>query len=228
MGLNSFVAQEARPLPIFVLADVSGSMSGPKIKELNIALRDMISALNNVDDVRGKFQLCVISFGGNAANVVQPLTDVAKVSLTELEANGETPMGSAFTQVAEMIENREIVPSRAYAPTIVLISDGMPTDFSGGQDYSNWAPLVMLHSGPRSSKCQRLAMGIGDDADMAMLKAFVKNNQIPVIKSNSAKGIASFFHWVTMSTIARATSVAPNNVSVVAPTYLMDEEEITI
>jgi imidazole glycerol phosphate synthase subunit HisF len=71
-------------------------------------------------------------------------------------------------------------------------------------------------------------MGIGSDADMAMLKAFVKNNQIPVIKSNGAKGIARFFRWVTMSTIARATSVAPNNVSVVAPTSLMDEEEITI
>ena len=55
MGLNSFVAQEARPLPIFILADASGSMSGPKIQELNLALRDMVSALNNVTDIRGKF-----------------------------------------------------------------------------------------------------------------------------------------------------------------------------
>lgn len=228
MGLNSFVAQEARPLPIFILADASGSMSGPKIQELNLALRDMVSALNNVTDIRGKFQLCVISFGNDTINVVQPLTDLANVSLTELVADGNTPMGGAFDHVSTMIEDRAVVSSRAYAPTIVLISDGMPTDFPGGHDYYGWAPLAKLHSGQRSSKCQRLAMGIGNDADMAMLKAFVKNDQIPVIKSNGAKGIASFFRWVTMSTIARAASTTPNNTSVIAPITLMDEEDITI
>lgn len=228
MGLNSFVAQEARPLPIFVLADVSGSMSGAKIQELNLALRDMVSSLSNVTDIRGKFQLCVISFGNNTINVVQPLVDLANVSLTELTAEGNTPMGGAFDLVYTMIEDRAVVSSRAYAPTIVLISDGIPTDSPSSHDYNNWVPLAKLHSGQRTSKSQRLAMGIGDDADMDMLKAFVKNDQIPVIKSNGAKGIASFFRWVTMSTIARVTSATPNNVSVVAPISLMDEEDITI
>ena len=31
MGLNNYVAREPRPLPIFVLADTSGSMRGEKI-----------------------------------------------------------------------------------------------------------------------------------------------------------------------------------------------------
>ena len=61
MGLDKFVAREPRPLPIFVLADTSGSMNGEKINELNLALREMLNALNNADDIRGKFQLSVIS-----------------------------------------------------------------------------------------------------------------------------------------------------------------------
>ena len=64
MGLNSYVAREPRPLPIFILADTSGSMRGEKINELNLALREMLNALNAADDIRGKFQLSVIAFGG--------------------------------------------------------------------------------------------------------------------------------------------------------------------
>ena len=35
MALKNFVAREPRPLPIFILADTSGSMRGEKIDELN-------------------------------------------------------------------------------------------------------------------------------------------------------------------------------------------------
>ena len=57
MGLNSYVAREPRPLPIFILADTSGSMRGEKINELNLSIREMLSSLNAADDIRGKFQL---------------------------------------------------------------------------------------------------------------------------------------------------------------------------
>ena len=41
MGLNSYVAREPRPLPIFILADTSGSMRGEKINELNLSIREL-------------------------------------------------------------------------------------------------------------------------------------------------------------------------------------------
>lgn len=231
MGLNSYVAREPRALPIFVLADASGSMRGEKINELNLALREMQNALRNVDDIRGKFQLCVISFG-NTVNVEQPLADINEINLPELTASGNTPMGEAFDMVREMIENREIVSSRSYAPTIVLISDGIPTDCSEeiyqSKKYDDWEPLVNLHSGERTAKSQRLALGIGVDADYGMLKKFINNSEIPVIKSNDATGITKFFKWVTMSTIARMNSVNPNATSTVAPVFDIDEEDIVI
>jgi len=231
MGLNSYVAREPRALPVFVLADTSGSMRGEKINELNLALREMLRALNNVDDIRGKFQLCVISFGGEV-KVEQPLEDIDKISLSELSASGNTPMGTAFDIVRNMIEDRSVVSSRSYAPTIVLISDGIPTDCSESiftnKKYADWEPLNELHKGERSSKSQRLALGIGSDADFEMLKAFIHADGIPVIKAGDATGIAKFFRWVTMSTVARMNSVNPNVTSTVAPIFDMDEEDIII
>ena len=231
MGLNSYVAREPRPLPIFILADTSGSMRGEKINELNLALREMLIALNEADDIRGKFQLSVIAFGGEV-RLVQPLQDIAGLSLSELTAAGNTPMGQAFETVQEMIEDREIVTSRAYTPTIVLISDGITTDCSEEmyrrKNYFDWEPLKSLHSGERSAKCQRLALGIGDDADTEMLKAFIDNPEVPVIKTKDASGIAKFFRWVTMSTVARMHSVNPNETAVVAPLFDIDAEDIVI
>ena len=231
MGLDNFVAKEPRPLPIFVLADTSGSMNGDKISELNLALREMLNALNNADDIRGKFQLSVITFGGDV-KILQPLADVSGITLSELTASGNTPMGQTFEIVKDMIEDREIVSSRAYTPTIVLISDGLPTDCSEEmyrkKNYFDWEPLKELHSGERSSKCQRLALGIGEDADVEMLKTFIDNPEIPVIKTRDASGITKFFKWVTMSTVARMTSVNPNETNVVAPLFDIDEEDIVI
>ena len=231
MGLNSYVAREPRALPIFILADTSGSMRGEKISELNLALREMLTALKDVDDIRVKFQLCVIGFGGDV-NVLQPLADIDGLQLPELNAAGNTPMGEAFDTVREMIEDRNVVSSRAYAPTIVLISDGIPTDCSEeiyhSKEYSKWEPLNNLHSAERSSKSQRLALGIGADADFGMLKEFINNPEIPVIKANDASGITKFFRWVTMSTVARMNSVNPNSASTVAPMFDMDEEDIVI
>ena len=78
MGLNSYVAREPRPLPIFILADTSGSMRGDKINQLNLAMREMLTALNAADDIRGTFQLCIISFGGEV-KVVQVVKGVDPV-----------------------------------------------------------------------------------------------------------------------------------------------------
>jgi Uncharacterized protein encoded in toxicity protection region of plasmid R478, contains von Willebrand factor (vWF) domain len=231
MGLNNYVAREPRPLPVFILADTSGSMRGEKINELNLAIREMVAALNAADDIRGKFQLCIIAFGGEV-KILQELADVNDITLTELTASGNTPMGQTFELVKDMIEDRSVVSSRAYTPTIVLISDGIPTDCSEEmyrrKNYFDWEPLKELHEGERSSKCQRLALGIGEDADIEMLKVFIDNPEIPVIKTKDASGISKFFRWVTMSTVARMNSINPNEAGVVAPIFDIDAEDIVI
>lgn len=229
MGLNDFtIKNNVRALPVFILADTSGSMEGEKIQALNNALREMVSSLSSVEDIRGEFKVSIITFGGDVM-LHQELENVDKIQLTELTARGNTPMGSAISLVSELINDKSIVPSTAYTPTIVLVSDGMPTDIrvedATFDDYINWEPIVQLQSNEnRASKCLRLAMGIGADADNDMLKAFVNNSSIPVFKSKDAAGIQSFFKWVTMSTVSRMTSANPNNTDSILPDELIEED----
>jgi len=231
MSLKDFSLKEPRALPVFILADKSGSMEGEKINELNLALREMLTTLKNTTDIRGKFQLAIIGFGEDV-EIIQPLADLPEISLRELSAVGRTPMGEAFDVLSAMLEDENCVSSRAYTPTIVLISDGQPTD-SPQEDmdfheFLEWEPLKKLQYGDRSKKCQRLAMGIGQDADIDMLKAFINNPEIPVIKSKDATGISAFFKWVTMSTISRMNSINPNVLALPPPVFDTDSLEIII
>ena len=231
MKLSNFVSKEPRSLPIFILADTSGSMMGEKINELNLALRQMITEFQNVDEIRGKFQLSIITFG-STVNVIQPLADIESIHLSELSAGGRTPMGAAFETVTAMIEDKAVVPSRAYTPTIVLVSDGVPTDcpqecyLSG--NYSNWDLLNKLKCSERSRKCQRLALAIGNDADVKMLREFIGNEETPLIKAHNVQGISKFFKWVTMSTIARMSSVNPDIVQSSNVVFDIEDEDIII
>jgi uncharacterized protein YegL len=232
MSLKDFVSREPRALPVFILADKSGSMEGEKINELNLALREMLTTLKNTTDIRGKFQLAIIGFGEDV-EIIQPLADLPEISLRELSAEGQTPMGEAFDVLSAMLEDKDCVSSRAFTPTIVLISDGLPTDspqeHMSFSELLEWEPLKNLqHGGERSRKCQRLAMGIGQDADIDMLKAFINNPEIPVIKSKDATGISAFFKWLTMSTINRMNSVNPNILGLPPPVFDVDSLDIII
>lgn len=218
MNLNDFVIQEARPLPVFLLVDTSGSMNGSKIDTVNVALKEMLQVLSNIEGTKGQIKLSIITFG-KIVKVVQNLENVEVINLDLLQANGNTPMGEAIKTVVEMIENKEVVSSRAYNPTIVLISDGIPTDCpretlvnteNGNCNYNEWEPIKMLHNSPRTEKCSKLALGIGDDSDFEMLKSFINNKEIPVIKANEAATISKFFKWVTMSVSKRSLSSNPN------------------
>lgn len=215
MSFKSFTLTTARPLPVLVLADVSGSMhSGGKIAALNAALRAMADACASVDGPSAEIHLGVITFGGTA-QVHTPLTPASSVTWTDAAAAGATPMGAAFEIARSILEDREVVPSRAYTPTLVLVSDGQPTDPWSG-------PLKSLLSSPRASKASRFALGIGDDADPAVLRQFLDDPQGRVFRADEAGEIAKFFDFVTMSVTSRTQSVDPEAL----PSFTPDLDEL--
>jgi uncharacterized protein YegL len=204
--LKEFTVVSARPLPVIVLADVSGSMSKDgKIEALNRSIREMVASFGNEDDLRAEVQVGVITFGGSKAEAKQPLVAANKLAWEDLKAIGKTPLGSAFALATEWLESREVISARAYAPTLVLISDGQP------DKGDSWAhELERLLSSPRGKKAQRLALAIGEDADQDVLKAFISNPDVPVLRANEASQISQFFRLVTMSVCSRLSSVDPN------------------
>jgi uncharacterized protein YegL len=207
MKTEEFTVSEARPLPVILLLDSSGSMEGDKINILNAAVREMLQSFASEDDISASIYVGVIQFG-RTVGWHQPLLPVEDVinQWSNLTASGKTPLGQALTLLQDSLEDRNIVSSRAYRPTIVLVSDGKPTDDWGG-------PMVELLASPRASKAARFAMGIGADADSVILSQFIDTaSGSRVFEAHEAGRIQKFFRFVTMSVTIRTRSGNPNEI----------------
>lgn len=204
-AFDEIVIQEARPLPLLVLADTSGSMSHENhIGILNEAMREMIASLKDVGSLRAEVSMAVITFGNGGVQAHQKFTPIKEIIWQDLQANERTPMGGAFQLVRQLIEDKEIIPSRSYRPTIVLLSDGLPTD--------EWEqPLQDLLESPRASKAFRIAMSIGaGNKGMNVLNRFMGDAELGVFSAEQARDIKKFFKFVTMSVNQRTQSQDPN------------------
>jgi len=216
--LKDFVVTTARPLPVILLADVSGSMAtNGKIDALNDAILSMIESFAAEDSSRAEVHVSVIAFGKGGARLHQPLMPAGQIKWDRVTAAGNTPMGAAFEMVVKMVDDHDQIPSRAYRPTVILVSDGQPTD--------EWRePLQRMLASERTAKASRFVLGIGDDADPAMLAEFLADPTARVYSAHEARQIKNFFRWVTMSVTQRTRSVNPNSVVVVDPMSLDDYE----
>ncbi len=199
---KKFTTPTAKPLPVVLLLDVSSSMSGDKIENLNKAVKDMLDTFAQEEKMETEILVSVITFG-NQVELQVPYTKASQVQWQGLQANGMTPMGTALKMAKAMIEDKETTPSRAYRPTIVLVSDGQPND--------SWEkPLEDFISEGRSSKCDRMAMAIGRDADETVLKRFIEGTPHDLFYAENAGQLHEFFQRVTMSVTMRTQSKNPN------------------
>ena len=141
---NAYTSQKAKPMPVILVLDNSGSMSGDKIKQLNEAVHEMIESFRKTECEDVSFTVAIITFG-TGIHLQQELTEASliqwediRISNTSMckfwtgrwdnaEARG-TPLGATLKIVKDMIEDKAIIPSRSYRPAVVLVSDGHPTD----------------------------------------------------------------------------------------------------
>jgi uncharacterized protein YegL len=203
-NLNNLIIQKARPIPVILLADTSGSMaSDNRIGILNNAIREMVDSLKDENTLRAEIYFSVITFGG-AVKSHLGFTKANEINWKDLTSGGNTPMGEVFSRTKIFLEDKNLIPSRSYAPTLVLLSDGLPTD--------KWSEaLKELLSSPRASKAFRIAMSIGAGQEgKTVLKQFLGDSELDVFEAVQARDIKKFFRFVTMSVSQRAKSVNPN------------------
>ncbi len=198
---KKFTTPDAKPLPVVLLLDVSGSMSGSKIENLNKAVKDMLDTFAQEEKMETEILVSIIKFGPVELHL--PFTKASQIKWEDLEVTGATPIGGALEMAKAMIEDKEITPSRAYRPTIILVSDGQPTD--------RWEkPMEAFVSEGRSAKCDRMAMAIGSDADETVLKQFIEGTPHELFTAEKAGELHEFFQLVTMSVTMRSQSKNPN------------------
>lgn len=214
---SKFTAPKAKPLPVILLLDVSGSMGGEKIQNLNDAVSDMLDVFRGNETSETEVWASIITFGSEV-RLHQPLASANDIHWHALAASGRTPLGVALEMAKAMIEDKGVVPSRAYRPTVVLVSDGQPDNGWEG------ALREFVNEG-RSAKCDRMAMAIGADADEMVLGTFIEGTHNPLFYAENARQMKDFFKFVTMSVTIRTRSQTPNTIP---PANSIDVQPATI
>lgn len=206
---NNYKAPEPKKLPVILLLDVSGSMGGAKIDSLYDATIDMIETFAAAQVKEQIIDVAIITFGDSVDLHTRytPVKDLQAKGISRFKASGMTPMGTALRMAKDMIDDKNETPSRIYRPAVVLVSDGAPND--------DWkGPMDKFINDGRSSKCQRFAVAIGNDADRSVLERFTKDPNA-VLFAEDAKDISEQFKIISMSISTMAT--VPNSNSVPTP-----------
>lgn len=208
-----------RPLPVLVLADASGSMAeDDKIGILNRSIAAMFRDFATQDSPRGLIHVAAIVFAGEEARLHLPMTPAPSASWQDLQPFGRTPIGAALSLATELLADDAVVPGRAFTPTVILVSDGKPTDeWQRGMD--------RFLGSKRGRAALRIAVGIGQDIDEEarhVLESFVANTAMPVFCAEDVNRIPQFFRWVTMRVTERVHSVKPDIIPPLDPRELQD------
>ncbi len=191
----------SRPLHFIWIADCSESMIlDGKIEALNRAIREAVPALSAAADANPHAEVLVrcLSFStGVRWSVVRP-TRPADLQWVDLQASGYTDLGAAFEELARALQ----VPpmeSRALPPALVLVSDGRPTD--------DWRQgLDRVFAEPWGRKAVRLAVAIGEDTDLDVLRAFIDDPGIEPMRAGNAPELVHLLRWVSTAAARMASS----------------------
>lgn len=187
-----------RKLPVYLLLDTSGSMSGEPIEAVKNGVQVMISSLRQNPQAIETAYLSVITFN-SSANQLIPLTDLASFQMVDIKASGTTSLGDALSLVARCIDT-EVQQTTTekkgdWKPLVFIMTDGIPTD--------NW------QNGLAEFKRRKIAFTVacaaGSAADTNILKQITDN----VVSLDTADGssISKFFAWVTASIGVSSTKV---------------------
>ena len=118
-------------IPICIALDVSGSMDGKKIDELNRGVNIFLKTIFEDEITRYSADIAILTFGGTVEKVLD-FGDVEDIKLPKFFAGGGTPMGEATLEALNMLEDRKKQYKKNavtyWQPWLVLMTDGAATD----------------------------------------------------------------------------------------------------
>ncbi|GLY06943.1 VWA domain-containing protein [Actinoplanes sp. NBRC 101535] len=145
--------------PVFLLVDVSASMTGGPIAAVNRALPGIRAAMRT-DPLVGEIARVGLTTFSDEARVVIPLCDLADAHLPELNAAGGTDFAAAFRGMRRAIETgMTALPqgTPVYRPVVFFMSDGR---HQAGEDWTG--PLRELRDGGWKFAPEVVSFGFGD------------------------------------------------------------------
>lgn len=193
-----------RTMILFFIADTSGSMRGEKIASLNTAVREVIPYIDDINQSNpdALIKVAAMEFSsGTEWMYPQPL-EAKDFEWRDLEAKGLTCLGEACTELNSKLSTKAFMNEAkgSYAPAILLLSDGQPTD-----DYKRG--LEKLRGNNWFKAAIKIAINIGEEKVQTVLEEFTGNSEA-VLTVHNKEQLKQIIHFVsvTASQVASKTS----------------------
>jgi uncharacterized protein YegL len=190
-----------RRLPIYFLIDVSESMAGEPVEQVQDGMAAIIKGLRSDPYSLETVYISIIVFAGKAKKLV-PLTELYNFYPPKIPVGGGTSLGNALTFLMNDINssvNKTTPDTKGdWKPIIFLFTDGNPTD-EYEKAFERWNQKYRNNS-------NLIAVSIGDNADLSILGRISGN--VLQLKSTDAESFKHLFKWVTASIKTSSVSVS--------------------
>jgi uncharacterized protein YegL len=190
-----------RRLPIFMLLDVSESMAGDNLRQLQQGLDRLVAGLRADPHALESVFLSTIVFAGKARTLA-PLTELGNFYAPRLPIGSGTSLGRGMQHLMDEID-RQVATTTSerkgdWRPVVYLMTDGKPTD--------DIDAAVARWNGRYAGRATLVAIAVGKHASIHALQRFTKD--VLVLDANTEQDFKRFVDWVTMSVVAQSRGVA--------------------
>lgn len=193
-----------RRLPIYFLIDISESMVGEPIQQVEEGLASIIQALKSDPYALETVWVSVIVFAGQPKTLV-PLQEIVNFYPPRFPIGSGTSLSKGLGHL--MYELRSNIVKTTYdqkgdwKPIIFLFTDGVPTDDTTaaiGEWKRNWQRSANM-----------IAISFGNEADSALLGQLT--DEVHLFKNTSTQSYKEFFRWVSDSIKTSSVSIDRNS-----------------
>jgi len=193
-----------RRLPIYFLIDISESMVGEPIQQVEEGLATIIQALKTDPSAIETVWVSIIVFAGQPKTLV-PLQEIINFYPPKFPIGSGTSLSKGLGHL--MFElRRNLVKTTAeqkgdWKPIVFLFTDGVPTDDTKAairEWKQNWARTANL-----------VAVSFGNETDTRLLSELTEN--VLHFNNTDAAAYKQFFKWVTDSIKTSSVSVENNS-----------------
>lgn len=193
-----------RRLPIYFLIDISESMVGEPIQQVEEGLATIIQTLKTDPNAIETVWVSIIVFAGQPKTIV-PLQELINFYPPKFPIGSGTSLSKGLGHL--MFELRKnIVKTTAevkgdWKPIVFLFTDGVPTDDTKtaiSEWKQNWQRTANM-----------VAISFGEETDTSLLSELTEN--VLHFKNTDANSYKQFFKWITDSIKTSSQSVESNS-----------------
>jgi uncharacterized protein YegL len=210
---NEFADNPEPRCASLLILDVSVSMQGERIRQLNEGLIAYKDDLAGDGLARKRVEVAIVTFGGTV-DVVQNFATADLFTPPTLTIHGDTPMAESVIRGLDLLAERKKEYRNNgvgfYRPWVFLITDGGPTDINTPQ----WPEAIArIKAGEEAKAFSFFAVGV-EDADMERLKQLSTRDPLKL------KGLQfrTLFQWLSNSQQSVSRSTPGDSVPLTPPT----------